>query len=105
VNSGRADRIVGASCVADRCEAAYSCLSIKTTLSRIRLSVTAAAAPPVHMNTTLELTRCPDPACGSPAEVAGRWTLGSTSGPLVMAQTRCLNRHTFVLPVTWLRSG
>ena len=55
------------------------------------------------MNTRLELTRCPDPDCGTLAEVAQRWTLGATSGPLAMAQTRCLDRHTFVLPVTWLQ--
>jgi hypothetical protein len=57
------------------------------------------------MNITLELTRCPDPQCGTLAEVAHRWTLGSTGGALAMAQTRCLDRHTFVLPVTWLVSG
>jgi hypothetical protein len=55
------------------------------------------------MNTRLELTRCPDPDCGTLAEVADRFTLGSTSGALAMAQTRCLDRHTFVLPASRLR--
>jgi hypothetical protein len=50
----------------------------------------------------LDLTRCPDPVCGAPAEVANRWTLGSTSGALSMAHTICLNRHIFVLPERWL---
>jgi hypothetical protein len=57
------------------------------------------------MSTRLELTRCPDPDCGTLAEVARRWTLGSTSGALAMAQTRCLDRHTFVLPATRLHRG
>jgi hypothetical protein len=57
------------------------------------------------MNTRLELTRCPDPDCGTLAEVADRFTLGSTSGALDMAQTRCLDRHTFVLPASRLRRG
>jgi hypothetical protein len=50
----------------------------------------------------LDLTRCPDPACGDPAEVAHRWTLGSTSGGLRMAHTICLRSHVFVLPDSWL---
>jgi hypothetical protein len=50
----------------------------------------------------LDLTRCPDPDCGALAEVAHRWTLGSTSGALAMAHTVCLRRHVFVLPVSWL---
>jgi hypothetical protein len=50
----------------------------------------------------LDLTRCPDPACGAPAEVAHRWTLGSTAGGLPMAHTICLFRHVFVLPEAWL---
>jgi hypothetical protein len=50
----------------------------------------------------LDLTRCPDPACGDPAEVAHRWTLGSTTGGLRMAHTICLRRHVFVLPESWL---
>ena len=50
----------------------------------------------------LDLTRCPDPACGAPAEVAHRFTLGSTSGSLVMAHTVCVLRHIFVLPESWL---
>ena len=57
------------------------------------------------MNTRLELTRCPDPDCGTLAEVSQRWTLGSTSGTLAMAQTRCLDRHTFVLPTSRLHAG
>jgi hypothetical protein len=50
----------------------------------------------------LDLTHCPDPACGVPAEVVRRWSLGSTSGPLPMAQTTCVYRHVFVLPVARL---
>jgi hypothetical protein len=50
----------------------------------------------------LELTRCPDPACADVAEVAYRWTLGSTSGAFGMVQTICLRRHVFVLPASWL---
>jgi hypothetical protein len=53
-------------------------------------------------NYRLELTRCPDPACAELAEVAYRWTLGSTSGALGMVQTICLSRHAFVLPASWL---
>jgi hypothetical protein len=52
----------------------------------------------------LDLTRCPDPACGAPAEVARRFTLGSTSGGLSMAHTVCVRRHIFVLPGSWLPS-
>jgi hypothetical protein len=50
----------------------------------------------------LDLTHCPDPECGAPAEVAHRWTLGSTSGAMTMAHTICLRRHIFVLPESWL---
>jgi hypothetical protein len=50
----------------------------------------------------LDLTRCPDPQCAAPAEVAHRWTLGSTSGGVPMAHTICLRRHIFVLPQAWL---
>ena len=50
----------------------------------------------------LDLTRCPDPACGELAEIAHRWTLGSTSGSIAMAHTVCLRRHVFVLPESWL---
>jgi hypothetical protein len=53
-------------------------------------------------NYDLDLTRCPDPECGAVAEVAHRWTLGSTSGALPMAHTVCLRRHVFVLPASWL---
>jgi hypothetical protein len=53
----------------------------------------------------LELTRCPDPACAELAEVAYRWTLGSTSGAFRMVQTICLLRHIFVLPASWLTTG
>jgi hypothetical protein len=54
------------------------------------------------MSTRFELTRCPDETCGTLAEVSRRWTVGSTSGALSMAQTRCLDRHMFVLPATRL---
>jgi hypothetical protein len=50
----------------------------------------------------LDLTRCPDPACGAVAEVAHRWTLGSTAGALTMAHTVCLRRHIVVLPESWV---
>jgi hypothetical protein len=50
----------------------------------------------------LDLTQCPDPECGAPAEVAHRWILGSTSGAMTMAHTICLRRHIFVLPESWL---
>jgi hypothetical protein len=50
----------------------------------------------------LDLTQCPDPECGAPAEVAHRWNLGSTAGAITMAHTICLRRHIFVLPEAWL---
>ena len=61
--------------------------------------MTSDSSPP---GDGLDLTRCPDPGCGAPAEVAHRWTLGSTSGGLRMAHTVCVRRHIFVLPQAWL---
>lgn len=50
----------------------------------------------------LDLTRCADPGCGATAEIAHRFTLGSTSGGLRMAHIVCVRRHIFVLPQSWL---
>jgi hypothetical protein len=49
-------------------------------------------------STMLELVACPDPACGTVAEIVDTVTLDSTGGPVETVRTRCLYRHTFVLP-------
>jgi hypothetical protein len=46
----------------------------------------------------LDLTQCPDPACGSPAEIVDRYPLSSTAGPVEQVAVRCLHRHWFFMP-------
>jgi len=41
---------------------------------------------------------CPDPDCAAPAEVADRFTLSSTHGPVEHVKTCCVHRHRFLLP-------
>jgi hypothetical protein len=48
----------------------------------------------------LQLTRCPDPSCGTVAEITDRFVLGSTDGPAEHVRTHCVNRHWFVLPTS-----
>jgi hypothetical protein len=52
----------------------------------------------------MEIVLCPDPGCGSPAEVVDRWTLESTDGPVAHVTTRCVCRHVFTPRVSTLRS-
>jgi hypothetical protein len=47
----------------------------------------------------LELTVCPEPSCGTVAEINDRFTYASTDGPLAHVKTYCANRHAFILPV------
>ena len=39
------------------------------------------------------LVACPEPDCGTVAEVVDRYALESTDGPVVMMRTRCLAKH------------
>ena len=48
----------------------------------------------------METTRCPE--CGQPAEVVHRAVLESTDGPVEHAHVRCVQRHCFCLPVSYL---
>jgi hypothetical protein len=52
----------------------------------------------------LDLIFCPDPDCAAIAEVVDSVTVRSTDGPVEVARTICLHRHTFLLPVESLRS-
>lgn len=47
----------------------------------------------------LQLTLCPDETCRLPAEVADRFVLTSTSGPIEHVTIRCVARHLFTVPV------
>ena len=51
----------------------------------------------------LDLTICPEPTCEAIAEVADRFVLESTDGPLEMLRTHCLFRHIFLLPAERVR--
>ncbi len=51
----------------------------------------------------LELTVCPDAACGAVSEIVDRVVVGSTAGPTELVRTVCLHRHIFLLPVDRLR--
>ena len=42
-----------------------------------------------------ELLACPDPSCGTPAEVVDRFVLASTEGPAEHVRTWCLAGHGF----------
>jgi hypothetical protein len=46
----------------------------------------------------LDLTYCPEPDCGSPAEIVDRYALPSTDGPIEHVAVRCLQRHWFFMP-------
>lgn len=48
----------------------------------------------------VQLTRCPE--CGACAEIVRRVVLESTEGPIEHAQVRCVSRHWFLLPVSYL---
>jgi hypothetical protein len=52
----------------------------------------------------LDLTVCPEPRCSSPAQIVDRSALQSTDGPVEHVRTRCLNRHSFLLPVEMVTS-
>jgi hypothetical protein len=45
---------------------------------------------------------CPDPACGSPARTAARWSWRSTYGPVEHVKTLCDRGHWYTVPVDWL---
>jgi hypothetical protein len=47
----------------------------------------------------LQMTTCPEPSCGLPAEILDRFVLSSTDGPIELVKTHCLGRHMFTLPV------
>jgi hypothetical protein len=46
------------------------------------------------------LTACPE--CAALAEVAGRFVLESTDGPIEHVRVRCLHRHWFAMPTAAL---
>jgi len=48
----------------------------------------------------LDLSTCPE--CASPAEILGRWVVESTDGPIEEIRLRCLRRHVFLLPSSYL---
>jgi hypothetical protein len=48
----------------------------------------------------MEMTTCPE--CGAVAEIVERHVLGSTDGPMEHVKVRCIERHWFFLPVSWL---
>ena len=50
------------------------------------------AAEPQEL-TEYPFVACPEPGCGTVAEVVDRYTLSSTDGPVVMMRTRCLAKH------------
>jgi hypothetical protein len=43
------------------------------------------------------LVNCP--ACGLPADVAGRFSLGGAPGPVEHVKVVCVQRHRYTLPV------
>lgn len=45
---------------------------------------------------------CPD--CRRPARVEWRDDVNSTSGPVVHVKVRCLDRHWFLMPESWLEA-
>jgi hypothetical protein len=51
---------------------------------------------------TVQLTCCPE--CDGIAEVEYRTVLESTSGPVEHVKIRCINRHWFKMPVSYLDS-
>jgi hypothetical protein len=56
----------------------------------------------VSNGTALLISTCPDPDCTAPAEVYSETEHYSTDGPVPHARTRCLNRHSFQLPVEYI---
>jgi hypothetical protein len=50
----------------------------------------------------VQLTRCPE--CEGIAEVEYRTVLESTSSPVEHVKIRCINRHWFNMPVSYLAS-
>jgi hypothetical protein len=48
----------------------------------------------------MNMTTCPE--CGAVAEIVERHVLGSTDGPMEHVKVRCVDRHWFFLPVSWL---
>jgi hypothetical protein len=51
----------------------------------------------------MDLTTCPE--CGNAAEVQWRDVLESTDGPVEHAKVRCVQRHSFLMPVASLAAG
>lgn len=49
---------------------------------------------------TLEQAWCPE--CSSPAEIVDRFVVESTNGPVEEIKLHCLERHWFLLPVSYL---
>jgi hypothetical protein len=43
----------------------------------------------------LQLIACPDPTCQAPARIVGRWSWGSSDGPVEHVKTRCERGHWF----------
>jgi hypothetical protein len=51
-----------------------------------------------HAGKPTEIIACPQPGCLAPAEVADRFVLASTDGPVEHAVTWCLEGHGFTPP-------
>jgi hypothetical protein len=50
---------------------------------------------PTFHHIPADVIACPDPACGAPARIVDRWTLGSTGGPVGHVKTGCERGHWF----------
>ncbi len=50
-----------------------------------------------HENDEIDIVGCP--ACGGPAEVADRFVLPSTDGPVEHVKVHCVRRHWFTVPI------
>lgn len=48
-----------------------------------------------------DVTACPDPGCGAPAEVVDRFHVESTEGLVEHVATMCARRHCRTLPSLW----
>lgn len=47
----------------------------------------------------MDFVECPEEGCGLPAEVLERFSLYSTSGPVLHLATLCVNNHRRTYPI------